>query len=207
MQNTAIFFTVHYPKPGKIKPKIAAEAGDNIAGAIYHELIRVAHHHLEKINETSNIVIFYEPHNRLVEIETLFGEMEFDYQPMPEGTKAEIISQCFQYCFSKGYKKVISTCVDSPTLTFDIIEKGANELDRCDAVIGPAQDDLVYLLGLRLSNPQEVLNEMKDYDLSSFEELKSLVKFMSLNACVLNEELVIDTLDDWEHYLKLTGQK
>ncbi len=164
MKSTTVFFRVYYPEPEYIKPKIVKEAGFNIARAIYKELIRTTHHHLEKLTDVSDIVMFYSPSDKLEEIKALLGNMDFDYQPMPLGSDSKVIKESFEYCFSKGNDKVIYSHVDSPTLTYDLIESASFTLDKFDAVVGPAENGEIYLTGMRKDVKDRVVSEMIKFD-------------------------------------------
>ncbi len=200
MKGTTTFFRIYYPEPGVVKQKIEAEAGFNISRAIYKELIRATHHHLEKLTDVSDIVMFYESCDRLEEIKSLLGNMDFDYQPMPKGSESEIISQCFEYSFSKGNEKVIYSHVDSPTLTFELIESASYALDKFDAVIGPAQNGEIYLIGMNSTVKETVLTEAKNHDDITAETSKVIVEKVGVNTKTFNKEVCIDTLEDWDNY-------
>lgn len=200
MKNTTVFFRVYYPEPNTIKPKIEKEAGFNIARAVYKELIRATHHHLEKITDTSNIVIFYQTANRLEEIKSLLGNMDFDYQLMPTGNESEVIEKCFDYCFSKGTEKVIYSHIDSPTLTFDLIESTSLTLNKFDAVIGPATNGEIYLIGMLKETFASVKAEMGKYEDITAETALKISETLNINSKVYNKEICIDTIEDWDNY-------
>jgi len=200
MKNTTVFFRVYYPEPNIIKPKIEKEAGFNIARAVYKELIRSTHHHLEKLTDVSDIVIFYGPNDKLEEIKSLLRNVDFDYQPMPKGNEREIIEQCFSYCFSKGNDKVIYSHVDSPTLTFELINSTSFTLDNFDAVIGPASNGEIYLIGMTRKVKDLVKNGIQKFDDITAQVAVEIVENLNLKSKIYNKEVCIDTLEDWDNY-------
>ena len=200
MKNTTVFFRVCYPEPGMVKPKIEQEAGFNIARAVYKELIRATYHHLEKLTDTSNIVIFCDPENRLGEIKSLLGNMDFDYQPMPKGSKGEVVASCFEYCFSKGTEKAIYSHVDSPTLTYDLIERTSVSLNNDSVVIGPATNGELYILGLNEKSYNSLKSEIVKMDNITSETAIEIAKTLDGKSKIYNKEVCIDTLEDWENY-------
>ncbi len=200
MKNTTVFFRVSYPGPGMVKPKIENEAGFNIARAVYKELIRTTHHHIEKLTDTSNIVMFYEPEDRLSEIKSLLGNMDLDYQVMPKGSKGEVIASCFDYSFSKGTSKVIYSHVDSPTLTYDLIERTSFALNDESVVIGPATNGEMYLFGLNEKAFGSIKEDLAKYEDITVEVATEISKKIEGTTKVYNKEVCIDTLEDWDNY-------
>lgn len=75
-------------------------------------------------------------------------------------TFGERYANAFQQIFDQGYTKVISIGNDAPELTAETLQKGIEEIQCKDLVVGPSTDGGVYLLGLTKSlfNTDEFLN-------------------------------------------------
>ncbi len=209
MKKSGIFFFVYYPRPGLVKQEIAREAGENIAAAIYHELIRYTFHHLSKLHEHSNIILFYYPYEDIEKIKALFGEQEFNFEPMPKGgTIGERLSRAFEYMFNIGFKKVVYAHIDSPSLSFNIVDQTIKLLNHYQAVIGPSENGDIYLFGIKDdSNRALFLEEIAKLDSFRLNDTIDLCKNLELSYTFLDESISIDSLKDWEEFVKKLEDK
>ncbi len=86
----------------------------------------------------------------------------FTEKEQKEGHFGTKLASAYQEIFDKGYERVISIGNDCPSLDRHTLKTAIEELQHHDAVIGPAKDGGVYLLGLNKS----------EFDLKRFERLK-----------------------------------
>lgn len=184
MQTNALIIFVKNPEPGKVKTRLAADLGDEIAFHIYLKLLRVTHDVVRKVDVERHV--FY---SSFVPSTDIFEEPDFQ-RSLQHGDDLGIrMRNAFDQIFAEGFEKAIIIGSDCPNLTDEHISIAFDLLDENDAVVGPAVDGGYYLLGLKRSNP--ILFNNKKWSSNSVLE-DTIADFDSLHW----KWIKIDTLSD-----------
>jgi rSAM/selenodomain-associated transferase 1 len=131
---------------GKVKTRLAATLGHETAMEIYRLLLE----HTRAVTENIKIdkFLFYSD-----QIEEDEWPTDFSKYVQEGGDLGERMLNAFRLLFSKGYEKLVIIGTDCLELNSGIIESSLTELEKTDAVIGPAKDGGYYLLGLTKECP------------------------------------------------------
>jgi hypothetical protein len=141
-KNLLLIFTRN-PELGKAKTRLAKTVGDEAALEIYKFL-------LERTRDVSSEVssdkaVYYSVKIRENDI---WDENTYQKHQQVGEDLGIRMQNAFKNGFKAGYKKVMIIGSDLYDLSSENIEKGFQELDTNDVVIGPAEDGGYYLLGM-----------------------------------------------------------
>lgn len=180
------------PQSGKVKTRLAATMGHEIALSIYRELISLT---LTAAERSGNAVyLFYDsglPFNEE-------RNPNFSYHLQSTGDlglkMAEAISYVLQF-----HNKAVIIGSDCPMLTSSILKESFNALDTHDVVLGPAIDGGYYLLGCKNFIPS-LLKEILWGTPHVLEQTIEKIIAANLTYHLLTPLTDIDTEEDWIHY-------
>lgn len=143
IKNGLIIF-IKNPVKGKVKTRLAATIGDDMALEIYQKLIRHTLNIVEHI-AADKFIFFSDSID-----ETIRYVNTPVYKEVQSGNDlGEKMNNAFMQLFKGGYKRVVIVGTDCPGITANILEKAFDEFNNSDVVIGPATDGGYYLLGLK----------------------------------------------------------
>ncbi|MDD2733886.1 MAG: TIGR04282 family arsenosugar biosynthesis glycosyltransferase [Desulfuromonadaceae bacterium] len=186
------------PLPGKVKTRLAASLGDQLATRMYENM-------LHEVLKTTL---------QLCEIETIvFWDCEEESLPMlakryrcnsrsqNPGNLGQRMQTAFEVMFADGYDICCIIGSDCPDLPTSYILEAYHQLEmqHCDAVFGPSRDGGYYLLGLRQVWPKLFMN----ISWSSSEVLEqslAAAKDAGMLTALLSEWQDIDTVEDLRAY-------
>ena len=135
------------PEKGRVKSRIAADLGPDVALTAYRTLAEhavAAALHVDWCRKT----IAYAPNGTGDAMRNWFGDL-FDYRAQGEGDLGRRMLAAFERAFSDGADRVILIGVDCPGVSEAVITEAFARLDQADAVIGPSFDGGYYLIGLK----------------------------------------------------------
>ncbi len=204
--NRLLFFS-RLPEPGRVKPRLAADLGDNRALAVYESMLRDL---IASIgNSTSDL-----------EIELLWPptpwangaalRRAFAHHAVAMQTGADL-SDRLSMAFSERFffhrtEKIIAIGVDDPTLSRDLIDHAFALLDSCEWVIGPAEDGGYYLIGCRAGAfDPEIFQDIAWGTDTVLDATMSKIAKSERTVALLPERCDIDTAADLERYARATG--
>ena len=129
---------------GKVKTRLAATAGNDVAFSVYKELLQ----HTKEITKDINIdkIVFY---SDPIEALDIWSDETFNKQIQNGNDLGERMQNAFAYAFKNGYEEAIIIGTDCFELTSLIINQAFSHLKDNDIVIGPAEDGGYYLLGMK----------------------------------------------------------
>ena len=143
---TALILFLKYPEPGKVKTRLGAELGFELAAKLYELFIKQTFE-LAQNCSARQIFVAYEPLDRKDEFAE-FVPKKFAIFPQEGKNLGERMLNAFQDAFARGYKNVAILGSDSPTLPLENIDDAFEKLSKSDLVLGPAEDGGYYLIGL-----------------------------------------------------------
>ena len=144
MMDNALIMFIKNPVKGKVKTRLAATIGDDMALEIYQKLIR----------HTLNIVEDVAADKFIFFSDTVDESIGYENTPVHKVVQSgndlgEKMKNAFELLFKTGYKRVTIIGTDCPGITANILEGAFSKLNNSDVVIGPAIDGGYYLLGIK----------------------------------------------------------
>lgn len=132
---------------GKVKTRLAATVGDDVAFEIYHRLL--LHTELSTNPVSSHKIVFY---SDFIDTNDIWNNEVYQKQVQNGKDLGERMANAFEYAFTNGNEKVAIIGSDCFEITTEIIEAAFKQLDHMDVVIGPALDGGYYLLAIKSNN-------------------------------------------------------
>lgn len=148
MTNSCLIIFTRNPVYGKVKTRLAASVGNDVALKVYQFLVE----HTAQVTYGLGAVraIYYSD----TVVSTDVWD-QADCKVLQEGVGlGERMSNAFRDVVSGGLEKAIIIGTDCYELTRDIIDYGFAQLDQYDVVVGPALDGGYYLLGMKEHHPE-----------------------------------------------------
>jgi rSAM/selenodomain-associated transferase 1 len=139
-----------YPEPGKVKTRLAAEFGAEVAAGLYREWVGGVLRAIQAARETMHVVGYFDgaPAERFAEWAPLVDE----WLPQPAGGLGERLAAGFAAGFERG-GPVVAIGTDCLDLRAFHLGVAVEYLRRADVVFGPASDGGYYLVGTRRHVP------------------------------------------------------
>lgn len=148
MTNNCLIIFTRNPVYGKVKTRLAATVGEDVALKVYQFL--VAHTAKVAYGIAAVRAIYYSD-----TVVTADVWDEADRKVLQEGAGlGERMSNAFRDVLNEGRDKAIIIGTDCYELTRDIIDDAFAQLDEYDVVVGPALDGGYYLLGMKQHHPE-----------------------------------------------------
>lgn len=148
MRKRCLIIFYKNPELGKVKTRLAATVGDEMALAIYWKLASHTRNVVESV--AVDKVVYY---SHFVDREDNWSAQSFDKKLQQGEDLGERMSNAVAETFANEYN---STCIigtDCFELNQQIVEDAFRKLETVDAVIGPAKDGGYYLLGMNMFMP------------------------------------------------------
>jgi rSAM/selenodomain-associated transferase 1 len=182
------------PERGKVKSRLAAAIGDDLAICVYKNLVKGMLSTL-KAGTFPLYVCFY-PKNAQKPLRNWLGA-RYRYIPQKGEDLGERMKNGFMKAFSMGHKRVVLIGSDIPDLPLEFIEEAFTSLKKKDAVIGPALDGGYYLIGFKEEafSPQ-VFDGMAWGTDRVFDETMQALKKLRRTVHTLPYQRDIDTMED-----------
>lgn len=130
------------PVRGKVKTRLAAAVGDDMALSVYEELLGHTKTVVQKL-KVDKIICYSDQ----VEVRDIW-EGDFLKAQQQGADLGERMLEAFKYVFRLGYIKAVIIGTDCPSLDERIICEAFKSLDNNEIVVGPAFDGGYYLLGM-----------------------------------------------------------
>ncbi len=188
----ALIVFVKNPELGKVKTRLAKDAGEEKALEVYLELLR----------HTREIVLDLDCDRRLhysseIPASDDWSLSWFDKFLQVEGDLGQRMERAFEQAFQEAYNKVIIIGSDCADLSTALIQEAFEGLADHDFVIGPAKDGGYYLLGMQ--RLERSLFQNKDWSTASLYG-QTLEDFERLEASYLQLPVLSD-IDYYQDYL------
>lgn len=192
MNRTALIVFQKNEILGKVKTRLAATLGDEMALKIYKQLIIHTHNQLKQL--TADTYVFYSDH---IPSHPENEELMYRRKVQTGMDLGERMKNAFESLFSEGYEQVLIIGTDCAALEQKHITSAITKLELVDVVIGPAEDGGYYLLGMKKLIP----NLFYGIEWSTpYVMSKTLEKLTHANLSHDTTEMLsdIDTAADWE---------
>lgn len=175
---------------GKVKARLAATVGDEVAFNIYQQLLT----HTEKCTHSllPDKIVFYADY---LEVEDIWSNSIYQKQIQTGNNLGDRMQDAFEYAFKNGNERVAIIGSDCFEINAEIIGNAFAQLEHCDVVLGPALDGGYYLLALK-SNCKALFQHI---DWSTDQVLKQTIQVcrqQGLKTAMLQELSDIDKEGD-----------
>ena len=196
MKQALLIFVKNAVK-GKVKTRLAATVGDEIALNVYENLLKHTENctHLILVHK---IVCYAD----FIADDDVFSNDDYEKQIQKGNDLGERMQNSIDQAFKNGYEQIVIIGSDCFELTHKIIEHAYTQLTKNDVVIGPALDGGYYLLGMKKIHKSLFQNIKWSTNQVLNQTLKICLK-IGLKVIQLQKLSDIDTEDD----LKRIGYK
>jgi rSAM/selenodomain-associated transferase 1 len=193
------------PEKGRVKSRIAADLGPDVALTAYKTLAEhavAAASHVDWCRKT----IAYAPNGTADTMRSWFGDL-FDYRAQGEGDLGRRMLAALEKAFAEGADRVILIGVDCPGVNEAIIGEAFNRLDQADAVIGPSFDGGYYLIGMKkLLKP--LFTDIPFGTADTLQKTLTAARRAAVRTSLLDWKRDVNTGDAWKGVAKaLSGTK
>lgn len=172
MSKSLLIIFVKNPELGKVKTRLAATVGNEVALAIYYQL-------LSKTRSVTGLVpadkvVYY---SEYIDRDDLWDNDRY-HKALQQGENlGNRMKQAFCKAFDEGYEKVCIIGSDCMEISCDLIKEAFQKLENSPAVVGPSNDGGYYLLGMNRMIPELFENKAWSTDgvfVSTVEDLNRL---------------------------------
>ena len=191
---------VKAPRPGAVKTRIAATAGQTRACAIYREMVETV---LDEFGSLPGVEIRFSPDGAETEI-TSWLRANWSMHPQGTGNLGERLHRAFVSAFANGAERVVIVGSDCPEIAAADIRAAWEELALHDVVVGPAVDGGYWLIGLRAVRP-ELFDGIEWSSDQVLAQTLHRAKVGGLRIQLLRILTDIDTELDWNAYVQQRG--
>lgn len=145
-EKRCVLLFVRAPEKGKVKTRLAGVLGDEAALNHYRGFVEKELYTLSR-GDFDTIVCYCPPEGKTA-VEKWLGR---DLETVPQSGRdlGERMANAFVEAFRRLYNKALLIGSDLPDLPLAVVYEAFEELDRADAVVGPAMDGGYYLIGFR----------------------------------------------------------
>lgn len=191
----AIVIMAKVPIPDQVKTRMIPRLDPMVVSSLYHKFL------LDKIEQVKNIAadafIAYTPETGLAFFRSIVPP-GFDLINQVGADLGERLVNISKILFGQGFEKVLLLDSDSPNLPVEYIQKGLEQLDKNDVVLGPCEDGGYYLIGLRECQP--LLFQDIPWSTSRVTEFTlEKAQRRGLSVFLLEKWYDVDTIDDLLH--------
>ena len=192
MEKSALIIFQKNAVLGKVKTRLSADVGDEVAMEIYQQLVRHTHNVCKSL-PVQKFLFFSEF------IPDDISEFGQDYQfEVQSGTHlGSRMENAFQRLFAKGFQKIIVIGTDCGELEKSILEEAFELLDTHEVIIGPAKDGGYYLLGMKKLFPDLFEDIPWSTEKVLFLTMEKLEK-QKISYELLEILFDVERIEDWE---------
>ncbi len=144
MRDNAIILFFRYPEKGKVKTRLAAEVGDELAFELYNCFLLDSIETLAQISADLIILGTGNPGTFIAELPN-----NIPYLPQRGDDLGARMYNAFCDVFARGYKGAVLIGGDIPGLRPEVVSRALHELACNDVILGPSADGGYYLIGFR----------------------------------------------------------
>lgn len=149
----ALLIFVKYPEPGKVKTRLAAMIGAELAAQLYQEFAQQTFKLAQNCAIAARFATFT-PAEKERDFKMLFPG-PWHWFPQENSPDLGIrLQHAIQHVQHQGHSRVITIGTDSPSLPAEYLDQAADALLHHDLVLGPASDGGYYLIGLKSAPPE-----------------------------------------------------
>jgi uncharacterized protein len=199
----ALVVLARAPELGRVKTRLAREIGEAAALQAYRELGTAVLGAVGRLVDC-DLMVAYTPADREGPVRAWLGPAP-GYEPQREGDLGARMLGAITGRFAAGAAKVLVIGTDCPDLDTELLETAFAQLDRADAVLGPAADGGYYLVGMKRPIP-EMFHGIPWSTPTTLSATLARAAAAGLSVALLDERRDVDIASDWRAWRALQGQ-
>jgi rSAM/selenodomain-associated transferase 1 len=185
-----------YPEPGKVKTRLAAEVGAEVAANLYRRMLAGVLDAMQPARPEMHVVGYFDgaPLDRFAEWAALVDE----WHPQSAGDLGERLAAGFEWAHARE-GPVLAIGTDCPDAGAEHLNAAVDALRKTDVVFGPATDGGYYLVGTRQHVPG-FFDGVRWSTPDTLADHLARCRQLGLSVALLPELADIDTAADWAAY-------
>jgi rSAM/selenodomain-associated transferase 1 len=192
--DNCVLFFVKYPVRGKVKTRLAAELGKEVAVELYKNFVLDTLSTIRQLNIPFRIC--FHPESARAKVKDWLGE-QYTYIAQEGSNLGQRMKNALSQTFEENVTRAILIGSDSPDLPVDLCIQAMQSLESHHAVMGPSSDGGYYLIGFSKAHflPgafDDILWSTEDV----FQQTVDVFEEYSSNVHILPQWFDIDTHDD-----------
>lgn len=194
MNKSLLIIFAKNPELGKVKTRLAATVGNEVALAVYFQLLNKTKQETAAVS--ADKVVYY---SNYVEEGDLWDDAIYTKSAQQGDDLGQRMQNAFEQAFAKGYERVCIIGSDLMDLSTEVIEQAFEKLNQRDVVVGPSEDGGYYLLGMNQMIPDLFKNKAWSTDevfIATRDDARRLGLSMA-ELPVLNDIDTEKDLGDW----------
>jgi rSAM/selenodomain-associated transferase 2/rSAM/selenodomain-associated transferase 1 len=204
----ALILLGRFPRPGKVKTRLAQALGEEQAAVFYRLCAeRAIREGIGLAGEVRRYFFYSDPNDE--EAMRLWVGPDFSCVAQKGKDLGERSENAFKYVFGEGAQKAVIAATDVPDLAGELIAEAFAALEAHDIVVGPCPDGGYYLLGTKAVH-RELLSAIPWSTDGVLDGLLRKIESLGLTAHLLASLPDIDTIEDLRRWSELgpacTGQ-
>lgn len=200
--NTIVIVFLRYPRPGKVKTRLAASIGHEQAAAFYKQCVERLMGELARLPAEIAVVYYFVDDDDRSALRSWMGP-DATLRPQTQGDLGVRMQSAFTDVFADGAARAVIVGTDVPDLTAEIITGAFAALDASDVVIGPSNDGGYYLLGMNMMQP--LFDGIGWSTMTVALETVNTARALGLRVAELEHLDDIDTGDDYRRWCARTA--
>ena len=196
--NKGLIVFAREPVPGRVKTRLAAAVGDQVAADMYESMLQAVLKTCRLLDDVETIVYWACEEESLPRLDDKY---RCSSRRQSMGDLGERMQGAFQELFSGGCDVCCIIGSDAPDLPLPYIREAFRLLAtrQADVVFGPSRDGGYYLLGLRKIWPQ-LFRNIPWSSADVLAQSLAAARESGLTAALLPEWQDIDTVEDLQAY-------
>lgn len=194
-KDSAICIFARAPAGDKVKTRLADSLRPGEAAELYCTFLEAICHTAGRFRVRADIFMACHPNCRDPFLKLLSEKERLFALDQEGGELGERMCNAANELMDRGYKRVVIIGSDIPTLPATHLTSALSQLEKFDAVLGPATDGGYYLIGLS-SRPQGIFENIPWSTSEVFESTVKRIENRGLSLHILPEWYDIDSFAD-----------
>ncbi len=200
MPECGIGLMAKFPLKGHVKTRLASEAGEEKALAIYRQLLgNAVDITLNQGNKTFHRVVFIDPPDKTASFEKLYPGFDDYFAQTGDDLGARMMSALQALLANHGNTRAMLIGVDIPDINTEIINNANSFLLKNDLVLGPTLDGGYYLIGLSRPIP-ELFDNIRWGGDTVYKDTMKIARDLGLKVGILEELRDLDQFSDLKYF-------
>lgn len=199
-EECALIMMTRLPRAGRVKTRLAATVGDDVAAEFYRLCAERLFRESERLPRWVRRYVFYADAEDAQRVREWAGP-GFRYEPQPAGNLGHRLAAAFRTVFAQGARAAVVVGTDVPDLSAGVVEAGLGRLERYQLVIGPDHEGGYYLLGMKMLYADLFLRDLAWGTNRVFGQTLRIMRELDLVPAFLPVLVDVDTVGDLRRWV------
>ena len=200
-EGSALIMMTRLPRPGRVKTRLAATLGEEVAAEFYRLCAERVFRESERLPRWVRRYVFFADEQDEESVRAWAGSA-FRYEPQAAGNLGRRLAAAFGTVFEQGARRAVVVGTDVPDLSARGIEAALRLLDRYPLVIGPDHGGGYYLLGMRMLYADLFLRDVAWGTNRVLGRTLTIMRSLDLVPAFMPELVDVDTGGDLQRWLE-----